>query len=200
MKRFIIAIGIIGLIIPCFIFATEYTVSSYTYMDPKYYTDETMKIRYEDETNDYMFYVSDSYQTIWMVFTEEDLNIMRNTAQKALEWQKVALENKVEVSKEIPNSQLSMKIAEKSGSSFYSGSYKVPVRFNFVSTEGAGLTVLMLVGGSTTASSNKYIDLEFVGQWIMDIQGFADAISEKTISEAISKHNSASSNAEELFK
>ncbi|MBO4717114.1 MAG: hypothetical protein J5599_04390, partial [Spirochaetales bacterium] len=125
---------------------------------------------------------------------------IRETVDKALEWEKIAIENKAKVSKEIPDSSLKMQIAEKSGSSFYIGSYKVPVTFSFVSTEDAGLTTLMIIGGTTTASSNKYIDLEFQSQVITDISSFAEAISEKAISSAIAKHNDDLNVADDLFK
>lgn len=38
--------------------------------------------------------------------TQADLDILRKTADKALEWKEIALKNKVEITKEIPNSEL----------------------------------------------------------------------------------------------
>ena len=189
-----------ALVLVFFVFADEYTVSTYSFTDPDYFTEETMRVRYEDETNEYMFQFSTSYSTLWMVFTEKDLESMRLTVQKALEWEKIAIDNKAQVSKDIPNSSIYMELYESS-SSFYSGATKVPVTFTFVATEGAGLTCLMIVGGKTTASSNKYIDIEFQGQLLIgkEIQMFADAISEDTIANGIKKHNDATSVADDLF-
>lgn len=180
-------------------FADEYTVATYPILETNYWTEDNVTIRYEDETGQFMFYDGNSYSTLWMIFTAEDLNTMRKTAEKALEWKKIALENKAEVSKEIPDSMIYVELAESSGSSFYMGARKVPVSFNFVSTTNAELIAILVVGGSTTASTNKYIDLEFTGQAILDIQAFADAISEESINEAIKKHNDAISNANDLF-
>lgn len=189
-----------ALVLACFVFAEEYTVSTYSFTDPDYYSEKTMRIRFDDETKEYMFQFSNSYSTLWMVFTEKDLESMRLTAQKALEWEKIAIDNKAQVSKEIPNSTIYMELYESS-SSFYSGTTKVPVTFTFIATEGAGLTCLMIVGGKTTATSNRYIDIEFQGQLLIgkEIQLFADAISEETITNGINKHNNATSVADDLF-
>jgi len=198
MKR-VLVLFFVALICMGSIFSDEYTVASYPYYEGTFGTRKTMKIRYDDETDKYMFYVSNSFSTHWMVFTAEDLNTMRKSVEKALEWKDIALKNKAEVSKTIPDSEFMVELVESSSTDFFKGVNKVKVQFAFASTENAALTSLLIVGGTTPSSSNRYIKLEFEGQIILDIQEFADAISEESINAEIKKHNESVSKADSLF-
>lgn len=186
------------------LFAEEYTISSYDYIDLDS-DSRTMQIKYDDGRGVYAFQASDYFSSKTMIFTEEDLNSMRVMVQKALEWQNIAIENKASVTKEIPNSKIYMVVGDYIGSTQYVGAKKVPVTFNFYSKfypeDDIVFTALMIVGGSTTATSNEFIDIEFQSQIIADtdIQHFADAISEETFKNAIEKHNNDAKIADDLF-
>lgn len=205
MKK-VVLILLFAFVAMCFVFADEYVVSSYSYTDPDFGSEETVNIRYNDDDGDlFMFVISDYFSTKVLMFTKEDLESMQITAQKALEWQKTAVDNKAEVVKEIPNSKLRMIIGEIMGSSTYVGKTKVSVSFNFASIvdedTGNVNTAMMIRSESTTDISNEFIDLDFPAQLIIDedIQHFADAISEDTIQKAIDKHNNDVKIGNDLF-
>lgn len=205
MKK-VVSILLFAFVAMCFVFADEYVVSSYSYTDPDFGSEETVNIRYNDDADDgdfFMFVISDYFSTKVLMFTKEDLESMRITAQKALEWQKTAVDNKAEVVKEIPNSKLRMIMGEIMGSSTYVGITSVSFNFASIVDEDTGNvnTAMMIRSESTTDISNEFIDLDFPVQLIMDkdIQHFADAISEDTIQKAIDKHNNDAKIADDLF-
>ena len=201
MKKILTVLFLLA-IVTISIFADEYTVSTYTFYDKTYFDAEEMEIRYDDKTKKFYMRYSPEWiifpKTVWMEFTKDDLISMRNTAKKALEWKEIAIKNNVDITKELPDSVLYSYLYEKSNSDYYKGSSRVPVLFYFISSDN--LTCLLINGDKTKTTTNRYIDIEFIDQIIMDIEEFANAISEETIQDAINKHNNNNVLSDTLFK
>ena len=85
------------------LFATEYKIADLSCSSIEEYTDflvpTTIEIKYETDMKDqYLFKYKDTYYC----FIEETVSQLRSVCEKYFEWEKIAIDNKAEIKKEIP--------------------------------------------------------------------------------------------------
>lgn len=180
-------------------FCDEYVISKIKCYDSTFYSCE-LTFKYNDKEDEYYIFRSTYSRSYWFTLTPEKLNALRNNLTKVKEWEKVAKDNVVELSKELPDSVIEVEGTMKSGADWYYSRFDIPLKFYFMShmTDEIKSVALAILGGEKESTKNKYITIEFEDVTFIDsqIDDLIDAISEETVKEAILKHESEKNTAD----
>lgn len=174
------------------IFADEYIISKLNCVEPENYYKRELLLKYDDEDDVYYLYKSTYSHSYWYTLTAADLDKFRTNVEKAKEWINIAKKNKVSVKKELPDSELSVEGAKKSGNDWYFTRWDIDISFLFAAgfENDKELFILLLEGGESESSENMFIDIEFESVFFMNdqIYGLSNAISKETVEKAKLKH------------
>jgi hypothetical protein len=168
---------------------TIYDGTAYTYNEISKNFDKTQfSIIYEEQNDIYLFFYRDYSYRYWLGMNKDNLNSFRNTLNKYLDWEQKAIDNKVELEKEIPDSLIPSAIFWKDnydyeghiGSTFFS--------FTFFSQN---ITDHQLVISFSKAQDNndKYstVKIDDLYLYNTDVKYLLSALSEANIEYAIEK-------------
>ena len=122
---------ILSIIILTFCFHTSKAEEIIIYLGEAYHyneflggmSDAQFAIKYDTENKIYYFYSSDIFNKGWVKMTESQLGDFRSTLEKYLQWEKTAIEKKVKINKEFPDSELNCNVSWKFGDDWFSSSY-----------------------------------------------------------------------------
>ena len=113
-------------------------------------------IKYDTEKKVFYFYSSDFMNSGWVTLTETQLNSLKNTLDKYIEWEKLAVEKEVKIEKEFPDSKISTDVTWKFGDEWYF-SKRLDVYFKFFS-QNTTRHQFILYSNKVNSSSNEFID------------------------------------------
>lgn len=202
MKRFIIVFCLFVLFAAT-LYADEFIISEIQcYADNGVgINDEEINFKYDDESNVYYLQRSTFLDSYWFYIYPSDLEKLRANLAKAKEWSKIAKDNKVDVTKEIPNSTISIEATMKSSNDWYHTRRNIPLKFFFVADMEEQICMFIIKGGAQKSLKNEYIEIEFEDLIFVEdqIDDFIDAISPETIEKAIAKHQQKKKSSE-LFQ
>ena len=160
MRKFILFLLLILFIIN--LKADEYMIfigNAYTYNDLfQEMSESQFGIKYDDEKQIFYFYTQDYINKGWIIISEENLIILRNVLNKYLEWEKKAIENKITIEKELPDSNITTKVIWEFGDEWYS-SNNLKIKFTFFS-QTENIHQLVISSNKTTSSSNEFINFK----------------------------------------
>ena len=201
MKKLFLEVSLLSSFL-AFGFTDEYIISTIDCYDAKYFLEEQIYFKYDDEENLYYLQKKDYFSSAWYVLTPENLEILRANIKKALDWGKIAKENKTSISKELPDSQIKVSAIKEYHNEWYSSSRDITLTFNFLSVVEHSTVICSLViyGNQVPSLQNQYIDIEFEEVIFTTdlIEYFYDSISPETI-EAAQKQHEKQKEAEALF-
>lgn len=185
------------------LYADEYVISTIQCLMEEYGTISTEEInfKYDDEKNLYYLQWSKYAQSYWFYIYPSDLEQIRANLKKAKEWEKIAKDNKTNVTKEIPNSAISVKATMKSSNDWYTTRRNIPLNFFFACDVRESFYTLIIRGGAEKSTQNEFIDIEF-NTLVFDskqISDFSAAISHETVEQAKIKHQQGKK-AADLFQ
>lgn len=182
------------------VFADEYVVSKIDCMAADGFYDRELTIKYDDSENVYYLCRSTYSAVYWFTLTPAKLEKLRANLNKVKEWEKLAKENKSSISKELPDSKISVEGTMKRGNDWYTTRWNIDLNFFFVSqiTDEANVISLLLRGGEVESRQNQFVDIEFESLVFIntEIDSFIDAISTETIESAKTKHKQEKSAAD----
>lgn len=175
------------------IFADEYVISKVDCMAADGLYDRELTFKYDDEDNVYYICRSTYSAVYWFTLTPAKLEKLRANLNKVQEWSKLAKENKASISKELPDSKISVEGTMKRGNDWYSTRWNIDINFFFVSqvNEESEIISLLLRGGEEESRQNEFVDIEFESVVFLnnEIDSLINAISNETIEAAKSKHS-----------
>ncbi len=154
--------------------------------------DREVTFKYDDEENVYYIYRSTYSSAYWFILTPAKLEKLRANLNKVQEWSKLAKEKKASISKELPDSNISVEGIMNRGNDWYSTRWNIDLNFFFVSqvNEESEFISLLLRGGEEESSQNEFVDIEFESVVFInnEIDSLISAISNKTIEAAKTRH------------
>ncbi len=200
MKRFL-SILLIAFAVS-FCFADEYTLGEISVSGSIYGMGETVRFKYDDTENTYYLQVSSLMYIGWIYISETQLETLRTTVDKAIEWGKIAEEKKIEVSKEIPGSKLTSKVVWRFSTdrnNFYSAN-GLDVKWTFQSLE-SGSWYLTFQSSEVSSRQNQFMtySVDPISISRFKTADFKEIISEEGIKKAKAEHEKKKKEAEELF-
>ena len=138
-KVIVLIIALIG----CKIYADEITLGKVDCikLENGSVYDRECKLRYD---GNYYLQINSPYTVSWIEIDQQQLESLRNMMLKFNEWKQIAKENKVDVSKEIPNSKISSNVSWRDGKKFCSSSYKITLSFYFTTINNGESASLLL--------------------------------------------------------
>jgi len=145
-------------------------------------------IRYETETNKFYLKTYDFINTIWVELDHSDIEKMRETFTKYLEWESKAVSEQVKIEKEIPESNIRTISMWKS--SKYHQSNSAELAFLFFS-QTKNWHQLVIFSNKMISKDNEYIDCEIEGLYIdkEDVELLLNGISEENIKIKMDEYN-----------
>lgn len=180
------------------VYSDEYVIGKINCFDANHII--KMNFKYDDEEKVFYINRTDEYgKTYWFTVTNDQINTIRQSLGKCKEWIKIAKENQVDVSKELPNSKLSVPGAMKWSDDFYVSLYNLSLEFYFVAVNGT--SVLAIKGNKVRSSANQFIDLKWNDVMLIesDVDIFIDVISQENIDAEIKKHDEKKKDSDDLF-
>ncbi len=191
MKRLLTLIAVLFMGLSA-VFADEYVISKVDCIAADGLYDRELTFKYDDELNVYYIFRSTYSAAYWFTLTPAKLEKFRENLNKVQEWSKLAKEKKASISKELPDSKISVEGAMKRGNNWYSTSWNIDLNFFFISqiNDGAEIISLLLRGGEEESIQNEFVDIEFESVVFLnsEIDSLISAISNETIEEAKNKH------------
>lgn len=189
MKKNILILVLCCLI--CSVFAGEYTL--YSGKCSEYNSifenliDKDFQIRYDDENNQFYFYISDWINTAWIVLSKEDLILMCKNFNKYFEWEKLAIEKSTKLGKELPESKIKTKVVWKFGDE-WCNSDGFDLNFMFFS-QNTTRHQLVLYSNKVSASRNQFITYKIDGLYfdLYQVKDFYEALDESKLDIQIQK-------------
>jgi len=185
--------------------ADEYVIGKISYYDYEYWNTETINFKYDDSNKIFYLQTADWLTTGWVELSSAQVETLRATLQKALDWAKIAEENGSEIKKEIPNSTITTNVTWKSGDDWYKNKSwdKLSIHSHFIAAgeKGDTLSTLLMIASKVTSATNQFEKYEFPEIVLLksNMEEFLQVISEENIKAAIDKHNDAKK-AEDLFQ
>ena len=177
------------MVIHCgFLFADEHVIfkgKCGEYNDVwKTMNDQDYQIRYDDEEEVFYFVSSDWISTSWIYLTRNNLAKLRTIFEKYFEWETTAVQNKVKLEKEIPDSKITQRVTWKWGDDWYSATGLV-ISFTFFSQNETRHQLVLST--NKVSSSNMFIDFNIEGFYFEkdQVRAFYNAISESNITKEL---------------
>lgn len=206
MKKIIVVL--ISILCFSYTYAEEIKIGSVEYLDAKYadlsYTNsDSFDFKYDTEKDMYYIKTTTWIDAGWIHITPEQLTNLRNSLAKAKDWCKIAIDNESEITKEIPNSQLSSKVIWSFGDDWHTSYNKIQITFTFMSLKSDYGNIICCLGIQSSkidASDNEFITYSLPQMLISEdsLDNFIYVISESNISSVLDKYNK-SKEAESLF-
>jgi hypothetical protein len=184
-----------------FVFPNEHTIFSGKcgeYNDAwKTLNDQDYQIRYDDEEDVFYFVSSDWISTSWIYLNRTDIAKIRIIFEKYFEWEITAVQNKVKLQREIPDSKIIQRVTWKWGDDWYSANDLI---LNFTFFSQSETRHQLILATNKVKSSNMFINFSIEGFYFdkEQVRSFYNAISDANITKALDdiKKNKA---AESLF-
>lgn len=155
-------------------------------------------IQYDIENECFYFFESDTFNPFYFKLSKDQLLLFRRNLEKFLEWWETAIDNLVEIEKEIPDSSISTSIFWKYGSHWYSSNSFV-LTFTFRS-RSKDYHELILSGNHVAADERKVIDLQIdniiIKKW--EVERLLLGISDESVQKAKDEYQKKKDN-EALF-
>jgi hypothetical protein len=164
---------------------TIFTGKCREYIDAlEMFNDKDYRIRYDDEDDVFYFVSSDWISSSWIDLSRNDLAKLRRTFEKYFEWEAIAVENKVELEKEIPDSEITQRVVWKWGDDWYSSNGLI-LNFTFFSQSESRHQLILST--NKVGSSNMFIDFSIDGFYFEkeQVRAFYNAILEENITKAL---------------
>ncbi len=134
-----------------------FTADAYTYNDVfKNLSEAQFAFKYDDKDNVFYLVTADFLSTGWIVLTKDNLEMLRKTLAKYADWERTAVENKVQIEKEIPDSTIRTKVVWKYGDDWYSAN-NLLITFVFLSQTDTRHQ-LVINTNKVKSRSNEFID------------------------------------------
>ena len=185
--------------------AEELYVGKIHFLDVDTTLDDYFNIKYETEYNQMYIQKGNWSGTSWIILNNDQIETLRSTVSKALDWCKIAYDNNSEIKKELPNSNLESSVVWEFGDETHRNSdyNKLQLQFFFVSakTEYDEIFPSVLIFSSKVKSSkNQYVTYNFPRAVLLeeDLKTFKEVISQDSINSVVEKHKE-SRKAEDLF-
>ena len=180
-------------------FAEEYTIGSISSYEIDWKTNRTIDFRFDDEKETYYLKIKSIMNTGWVYISDEQLKELQRIINKAIEWGKIVENNKVAVTKEIPNGQFTTQVGWNFGNDWFS-SNNLAIRWSFQGLEN-GKWALLLDSSNATSRQNQFItytteELVFEKK---DVLQFKEVISNENIKNAKTLHDKNKKKIDELF-
>ncbi len=193
MKKKIIGI-LLFLLSLMYINADEYlmfTGKCYEYNSLlKNLTDEEYAIKYDDESDIFYLRTADWINNAWIHLSWNDLAKFRKNIEKYFEWEKIAIEQKTELEKQLPDATITTKITWKYGDDWYSAKNFV-LSFIFFSQSVTRHQFVLTTSKAT--GSNQFVTYKIDGFYFdkNQIQQLYDALNEETLKKQIADFKKA---------
>lgn len=157
MKKLFIAFFILFFSIS--VFSNEITLGAVKCAEIKdeHFYERDCRLRYDGK---YYLQINSPYTTSWIDLSESQLESLRNTMKKFQEWKKIAKDNKTDVRKEIPNSEIKSSVSWSTGRDFYVGVYNITLTFSIATIDKGADASLILTSSRVPSTENRYIDFE----------------------------------------
>ena len=201
MKKYLFAF--IFIIILSLLHAEEYVI----YLGNGYNADKTSKeltkinfaIKYDDSENTYYFFTNDAHNTSWIFISKEQLDIIRKNLKKYIEWEKLAVQNKSIIEKQLPDSSITTYVFWKFNDNWYSADSLV-LRFVFLS-QTSSRHHLCISSSKVEPNSNESIDFRLNTIYLKkdQVKSFLKGISEKAV-DKVQEENKMKKKNEEIFQ
>lgn len=180
--------------------ADEYVVTKFKCLAADGLYEREIDLKYDDKENVYYLFSSSYSTAYWFILSPEKLEKLRSNLQKVQDWSKLAKENKSSISKELPDSKISIEGIMLTNNDWYTTRWDIPLNFFFVSqiNEGAEIISLLIRGGAAESRQNEFIDIEFDSIIFINnqIDEFINAISSETIETGKNNHKEQKKAAE----
>lgn len=190
----------------------QYLVSSFNCYAPDWdgeYVIRTIDFQYSfvrdpyfGERDEYSFFYYRGGRRYCFFFTSDDVEKLRSNLQKVQEWSKLAKENKLSITKDLPlpDSIISVRVQMCIGNKCYTSILKIPLTFRFFSEIDSDreTIILSIIGGTSVAFEDEFVDIEFEGIAFMNeqIDFFINAISSKAVESAREKYEKKKKDAD----
>lgn len=199
MKRFTLVSMVFLLAVSAV--AEEYTIGEISGYENTYKSEQKIRLKYDDKEKQYYLQLSNLLHLSWIYISPEQLETMRATVDKAVEWGKIVESKNVEVAKEIPNSQLNSKVAWRfsTGGDFYSAN-NLTLKWMFAGNEGVWALVLMSSEVSSLQNHFMTYSTDSVVIAGSKVKEFKEIISKKYIEKAKADHDKAKKESDDLFQ
>lgn len=181
-------------------FADIVPLGSVTVYEAEHETDREVSFSY-DTDGFYIMQIKSVISSTWIALTPAQLDTIRASLDKAIEWGKIAEKQKVNIDKDIPNSNMSVNLYwGVSSDTVYSAS-KVPIRWVFIGADD-GEWITVLAPEKAVSNQNEYIYyspeyIVFLKKYVLAVK---DIISEGNVKKTIEKEEKNRKKADELFK
>ena len=166
---------------------------------------DTFIIKYETEKDEYYIQTSDWLGVSKVIFNNEQFEAFRGAISKVQDWSKLAKEKRVEVEKEIPDSNIEANAEWTWGVNKYrnAGWDKLKFKFLFnsaINNDNEIVSILFIVAPKITSSYDEDVTYSFPLALLSDneINTFMNVISQENIDKVLKKHEE-SEKAAELF-
>jgi len=143
-------------------------------------------------------FTSDYLNKCWINISSEQLDSIKKTIEKYISWVSIATENKVEINKSIPDSEIDTSIAWKYGDNWYENSY---FRLYF---EALSQTIerhqLVISSNKVRTDENQFITIKLDPLYLDydQAQSLLNGINQETINQIVKEHEKQKKN-QELF-
>lgn len=200
MRRFYLLVCLF--VVACSsLFADEYVISKIDCCSEDFY-ERQLALKYDDKSDVFYLFRSDYSSMYWFTLSPSDLVKLRTSLVKYKEWEELAKTNITEVTKELPDSSLSVKGTEIRGNDIYETLRDLTLHLYFISitkdAEDSVFTMLYLKGGEMQSRQNKYHDIEFESVTFLDdqVDALIQAISQEAVDAAVAAHNKKKADAD----
>ena len=164
---------------------------------------DTFIIKYETEKDEYYIQTSDWLGVSKVIFNNEQFEAFRGAIAKAQEWSKLANEKKVEIEKELPNSNVEANAEWNWGVNKYRNASWDKLKFMFLFNSAAGnnnkmVSILFIAAPKITSSYDEDVTYSFPLSLLSEneINTFMNVISQKNIDKVLKKHEESEKVAE----
>lgn len=141
-------------------------------------------LKYDDENDVFYLRTADWINNAWIHLSWNDIAKLRTILEKYFEWEKLAIEKKVKLEKELPNATIATKVTWKYGDDWYSArNFQLSFVF-FSQSESRHQLVLMT---SKATGSNQFVTYKIDGYYFdsNQVKQFYDALGDNAIKEKI---------------
>lgn len=199
MKKFVL---ILGLFICSRLYGDEYlikTIDATTYN--KFLSmelEEELRFKYNDKEDYFYLKVDQTLGSLWIVITREQLSILRASLSKYLEWELMAVKQKITLNKEIPDSKIITKVSWTYGDNwYYANGFNLHAKFFSSNTKKHEF---VLYSNKVNSTSNQFIDIRLDNVYLVKdgVDELLEATSDKFINEKIEAHRKQKEK-EEMF-
>ncbi|MBR5965408.1 MAG: hypothetical protein IK015_04770 [Treponema sp.] len=152
----------------------------------KGFTDAEYAIKYDDEDDILYFQVPDWLDTAWIHLTWNDLSKFRKNIDKYFEWEKLAVKNKAELEKELPDSTIKTTVTWNRGDNWYKDK-NFELSFRFFSQNPTYHQLVLYTSKAT--GSNRFVTYKIDGFYFdkSQLQQLLDATNETVLKAQIEK-------------